>query len=205
MGKLYETDHVPTVLTQVGVLSLRLGAHPKTRELVAAIAAAKATLEVVDRDYQQAVLERLAASLELAYLDGEADLAWMDLSRDVHAKASGDRESDLWLGLYTEAPSKTVEGVVTDHQVRNVERVVSIIETNDTYAEFRPQAARLKTEHEASLEGQKRYKAALAKENALSHQRDLAAHDARRAHNSVKPRLELIFETKPRMVKAFWG
>lgn len=205
MGKVYESDHVPTVLTQVGVLGLRVGAHPKTRHLAAALIAAKEILEAADRVYQQAHLERLAASLELEHLDSEVDVAWMDLSRDVHARVGGDRDSEFWLGLYTEAPSLTVEGVMTDHQIQNVERVISIIETNDTYADFRPQAARLKTEHEAAVEGQQRYKAALAKENALSHQRDLAAHAARRAHNGVKPKLEIIFETKPRMVKAFWG
>jgi hypothetical protein len=205
MGKIYESDHVPTVLTQVGVLSLRVGAHPKTRHLAAALIAAKETLEAADRAHEQSHLERLAASLELDHLDSEADVAWMDLSRDVHAKVGGDRESEFWLGLYTEAPSATVEGVVTDHQVRNVERVIGIIETNDTYADFRPQAARLKTEHDAALEAQKRYKAALAKENTLAHQRDLAAHAARRAHNGVKPQLEIIFGSKPRMVKAFWG
>jgi hypothetical protein len=205
MGKLSDQHHVPTVLTQVDVLALRVGGHPKTRHLLAALVAVRDALVVADLAYQQAYRERLAASIELEYLDGEADKAWMDLSRDVNAKVAGNRDSDLWRGLYTEAPHETVEGTVTDHQVQNVERVIGIIETNNTYAEFRPQAARLKAEHEAALEGQKRYKAALAKENALAHQRDLAAHDARRAHNGVKPKLEIIFESTPSMVNAFWG
>lgn len=207
MSKLYEQDHVPTILTRINVLTLRLKAHPKTRGFVPALEAVKASLLAKDGEWNLAYAERLAASLELAFLDGEVDVAWMDLSRDVHARVGGDRTQRLWTGLFGEAPSTTVQGVMTDHQIRNVERVIATIQdpNDETYRDFRPQAERLAAAHAEAMEGQKRYKAALAKENMAAHQRDLAAHDARQAHNVIKPQLEILFQDKPRMVGAFWG
>lgn len=205
MSKLNEQDHVPTILTRLDVLILRLGAYPKTRELVPPLRAVRGSLVAADGVWNEAVVERLAASLELAFLDGEVDLAWMDLSRDVHARVRGDRKAALWIGLYTEAPSETVDGTMTDHQTRNVERVIQIINDQDAYKDFRPQAQRLAAAQAEAVEGEKRYRAALAKEAAAAHQRDLVAHEARRVHNRVKPELELLFEDAPRMVRRFWG
>lgn len=205
MSKLNEQDHVPTILTRLDVLILRLGAHPTARELVPPLRAVRGSLVAADGVWNEAVVERLAASLELAFLDGEVDLAWMDLSRDVHARVRGDRKAALWIGLYNEAPSETVDGTMTDHQTRNVERVIQIINDQDAYQDFRPQAQRLAAAQVEAVVGQKRYRDALAKEHAAAHQRDLAAHEARRVHNRVKPELELLFEDAPRMVRRFWG
>lgn len=205
MSKLYDQDHVPTILTRMGVVLLRLGAHPKTQGLVPPVAAAKAALEAADGEWGAAVVAALAASLELDYLDDEVDVAWMDLSRDVKARVSGNRDHATWRGLYGEAPSDTIIGRATDHQTMNVERVIATIEADDTYRDFRPQAQRLAAAQADMQQGQQRYKAAVAKETAAAHKRILAAHDARRAHNRIKAELELLFEDQPRRVKAFWS
>jgi len=129
----------------------------------------------------------------------------MNLSRSLHARVGGNREHTLWRGLYSEAPSDTVAGVATDHQVRHVERVIQTIRDQAAYEDFRPQAEALAVQHADMLESQERYKAALARDEAASHQRSLAAVEARRAYNRVKPELELLFEDEPRLIKAFWG
>lgn len=205
MSRLNEQDHVPAVLTRLDVVILRLGAHPKARGLVPALKAVRDALAAADGHWSAAVVERLAASLELAFLDGEVDLAWMDLSRNVHARVGGNRKAALWMGLYSEAPSETVDGTMTDHQTRHVERVIQIVADQEAYADFRPQAQRLAAAQAEAVEGQKRYHEALAKEGAAAHERNLAAHEARRVHNRVKPELELMFEETPRLVRRFWG
>ncbi len=203
MQRLNDKHGFPTVKRSLRHTSIRLRSRPETAELAGVVDAERKSIESADEVHEQAREERIAATAEIDYLDGELDLKVMNLSREVAVLTGSNTADERYKMLFPVAPSKAVKPTAGEAQHRFIKILVERLENDDRFDALRGNVEPIKT-------AQTYLEKAIANREELYMPEMRAATDlkvaldkARRVYNKLYPQLTLIFDNE-RLVDSFF-
>ena len=205
MTKLTEKTSTETLTTAAEVHIGRLSSHPKTTSLAAPVQAQLEAVEVADRDHHKKVLARMLLTGQLTYADSVLDDVVMSAANKALGLVERDRDDLRYRALFPVAPSEGVEEMASSAQDKFVANIIHQLRTNPDLQSLAADADPIE--------------AAQAEVAALRDQRDAAysaegiAFTALRLArvklidliSSNRPRLELIFPKKKRVIASFFA
>lgn len=205
MTKLNENSSTEALTTAAELHIARLSSHPKTSALAPPVQAQLEAVTVADQDHHKKMLARMLLTGQLTYADSVLDDAVMSASNKVFGLVERDRDDLRYRALFPVAPSVGVNEMATAAQDRFVANIIHQLRTNPDLASLIALADPIE--------------AAQAELAALREQRDDAygvegiAFTALRIAriklidllSSNRPRLQLIFPKKKRIVASFFS
>jgi hypothetical protein len=206
MRRLTEDDGPETVLNAVDVLAMALEGNPDVEDMLPPVAAVQSDLEGKMRAHRLAANRSVSRTRRILFADGVEDDAIHAASREVLAANGNDRKSPLFVSLFAQAVSKTVDGVATDAQV--AQSLLLIQRLGDPSEDIPPRvrevrpalvAARAGVEQAQALRTQAGKDELLAW-NALQ----VSEAAARAVYNEMHPKLQLIYPGQPHLVESFF-
>ena len=192
------------VLDRMGVLSARLKRSAQTARLALPVDASRWELQRLYDLYLDRHHERMSASGALVFCDAEEDALIALVSTRLLGLVRNQRTDPRYRRMFPKAPSTVTKGVATEAQARLARQVISLIETEPDYAGLRDLLPELKDARQAVVEAQREYREARDRDSAAWNEVQLAEQRARDLYRDTRPRLELLFPGRKKLVDSFF-
>ena len=203
MQKLNDNHGFPTVQRALRYTSIRLRSRPETADLAGVIDAERTSIETANDTHEQAREERVAATAEIDYLDGELDLKVMDLSRQVAVLTGSNTSDERYKMLFPVAPSKAVKPTAGESQHRFVKILVDRLENDKRFEALRGNVKPIVTAQTDLEKAIVNREECYMPEMRVSTDLKVAIDKAGRTYNKLYPQLTLIFDNE-RLVESFF-
>ncbi len=203
MQVLRDRHGVPTVLSALRYLGIRLRAAPDTASLAAPVDAARAALAAADEAWLAARERSVELTQELAWLDNQLTDAVAALGRDALVLVDGERADPRFRRLFPLAPSR-ITGRSDDDRRSFVRAAVEVLRLDPTLAPLGRHAGRLEAALAAVEANRDRRDQARVPELRTGVDRAAALTAARLTYNQLEPMLTLLLPGDPGRVAAYF-
>jgi hypothetical protein len=200
---LRPTTGVPTVLRALRFTTIRMEGRPECAALAAELKALRAELEAAAEAAAELEDRSAAATAEIMAMDEAEDAAVADLARHLRAAVGGDVRDPRWAGLFVRPPSELTAPRAGEVQAAHVRHILDRLHSDPAYAELGAQAAALLAAREAVAAAEAARDSLQPGLYAAQHRRRLAKDEAIRAHNRLRPQLQLLYPSAAR-VRSFF-
>lgn len=187
-------------------LSIRLRSRPETAALAPEIDAERTQLRQVEDRWLEARELRVAATAELEFLDAELDRAVADLARQALVIVQGRRNDDRYRQLFAMAPSQgtgPIGGVAQERYVRAL--LAQLNNEAGPFPTLREHAKPIEDALAALKTAEERRAELYVPEQAAASERAIAFDRARRAYNTMYPRLRVLFAENDALAESYFA
>ena len=206
MEKLREDDGFGAVDRALRFASIRLHSRPQTADLATSVDTERTAIRAREDAWLEARERRIAASAEVAYLDGKLDGGIMGLSRQALVEVKGDRGDPRYRRLFAEAPSAGLAPVAGTGQAHFVAGVLAQLTRDPSpFPDLTGGAPDLQSMVTALQDAEKRRDDLYVPESTARTDLDVALDHARRVYNLLHARLQLLFPDDPGLVESFFA
>jgi hypothetical protein len=204
MQKLTERHSATITAQALRYLSIRLKSRPETQSLISEIETVRSALATAEEAYSQAKEERMAATAEINYLDGQLDQTVMALAREVGVMTRNKTQDPRYMKLFPTAPSALIRPIAGESQERFVRSLINRLQEDADYAGLKPYAETMEKQQQLlNQAGQRREQLYQPEVKAQTDQR-IVLDQARRLYQNIYHRLQLLFPTDAALVESFF-
>lgn len=206
MEKLRSSHGYSTIDRALRFLSIRLRSRPETAALAPEIDAERTRVRLVEDRWLEARELRVAATAELEFLDAELDRAVADLARHALVTVQGRRNDDRYRQLFAMAPSQGTGPIGGGAQERYVRALLSLL-TNEAgpFPTLREHAKPIEDALAALKTAEERRDELYVPEQTAEGERAVALDRARRAYNTMYPRLRVLFAENDALAESYFA
>ncbi len=204
MQSLSDNHGLPTVLSALRYVSIRLQSNPDTAPLATDVLAMRTQLVQAEERHDDVFERWMSAAAVVRYLDVKLGAVIARISRDAFTLVDGNRKDPRYQKVFATPPAEGMRGVATDPQERYVRTIIDTIEKHDDLASLR-------THLPAVVAGLGELKTAVAARDELRLQHGIAQRDlrmrldeAKRAYNLLYPRMQLAYPDDRAYVETFF-
>jgi hypothetical protein len=192
------------VLSRLRVLAIRLKARPDTATLAGEVDGARTELKTRLDQYEEKHDERLAATGAVVFADDEEDAAIAGLARRVRVLVEGKRDDPRYLRLFQKAPSTLTEGVADEQQKLFAEHLIATLAAHADYVSLRDLLPELEGARQGVEVAQANQAELMRLDEAAWNEVQIAEQKAREVYRDAKPKLELMFPGRKKLVDSFF-
>lgn len=204
MQKLTDSHSIGTTTDALRFLDVRLRSRPQTEDLAKLTFAERVELGAKYGEYLDARELRVAASAELAYVDGLLDGDVRGLAREALVLTAGKTDDPRYRTLFPITAAQATKPVGGDAQERFVRGVIDVLTNDDTLAPLRPHADRLQARLDALNAALAQREDLYVPEARARTAYHIALEHARRTYNLCHAHLTLLFPDDPALVESFF-
>lgn len=196
MQRLLDRHRFNDVDRALRFLTIRLRSRPLSAPLAEQMVQARSKVRETEERYQDALMERVAATAEIHYLDAQLDETVMAVSREALVLTGGRRDDPRYVKLFASSPSAGMSSVGGDRQDQFVRNILWRLREDADFEPLRAHAETLAARQAELSAAVERRRQLSVPEAAADADRRIALEEARRLYNRAEAHLRLLFDNE---------